>query len=105
MADETHETLSAAGGRFTTTHWSAVVRAGHADAAQAEGALSELCRTYWYPLYAFARRQGCPPAEAEDLTQGFFSRLFEKRVHCQRGPGEGPVPHLPADLVQAFPGE
>ena len=78
MASETHETPSAAGGRFTTTHWSAVVRAGHAEATQAEEALSELCGTYWYPLYAFARRQGCQPAEAEDLTQGFFSRLFEK---------------------------
>ncbi len=78
MPDDSPATASAAGGRFTTTHWSAVVRAGHAEGTQAEEALGELCQTYWYPLYAFARRQGFGPAEAEDLTQHFFARLLEK---------------------------
>jgi RNA polymerase sigma-70 factor (ECF subfamily) len=78
MPDETQTTASAEGGRFTTTHWSAVIRAGHAEGVQAEEALSELCRVYWYPLYAFARRQGISPSEAEDLTQNFFARLLEK---------------------------
>ncbi len=41
-------------------------------------ALEGLCQTYWYPLYAFVRRQGCQPDEAADLTQGFFTRLLEK---------------------------
>jgi len=61
-----------------TTHWSAIVRAGQADSAKSQDALAELCRTYWYPLYAFIRRQGHEPHDAEDLTQAFFARLLEK---------------------------
>ncbi len=64
--------------RFLTTHWSAVVRAGGADSPESHEALDDLCRTYWYPLYAFIRRQGHSPQDSEDLTQGFFARLLEK---------------------------
>jgi RNA polymerase sigma factor (sigma-70 family) len=67
-----------AAGQFVTTHWSAVVRAGEPDSASAYAALSELCGTYWYPLYAFARHQGHSPHDAEDLTQAFFEKLLEK---------------------------
>jgi RNA polymerase sigma-70 factor (ECF subfamily) len=63
---------------FVTTHWSMVVRAGRVSSPGADAALTELCRTYWYPLYAFARRQGRSPTDAEDLTQSFFARLLEK---------------------------
>lgn len=69
---------SAGAAEFLTTHWSAVVRAGQLDSAGAHEALGELCRTYWYPLYGFIRRQGRTPHEAEDLTQEFFARLLEK---------------------------
>jgi RNA polymerase sigma-70 factor (ECF subfamily) len=69
---------SPAPAHFVTTHWSAVVRAGQVDPAAAETALCELCQTYWYPLYAFIRRQGREPHDAEDLTQAFFARLLEK---------------------------
>ena len=63
---------------FTTTHWSVVLQAqGESPAAKA--ALEKLCRTYWKPLYAFVRRQGVGPEEAEDLTQGFFALLLERR--------------------------
>jgi len=63
---------------FTTTHWSVVLEAqGESPAAQE--ALEKLCRTYWRPIFAFLRRQGLPPAEAEDLTQGFFAQLLERR--------------------------
>jgi DNA-directed RNA polymerase specialized sigma24 family protein len=63
---------------FTTTHWSAVLEAqGQSPAAQQ--ALEKLCRTYWRPVYGFIRRQGTKPQEAEDLTQGFFSLLLERR--------------------------
>jgi RNA polymerase sigma-70 factor (ECF subfamily) len=63
---------------FTTTHWSVVLEAqGELPAAQE--ALEKLCRTYWRPIFAFLRRQGLPPAEAEDLTQGFFAELLERR--------------------------
>lgn len=65
---------------FATTHWSVVVAAA-AEQRSPESltALGQLCRTYWYPLYAYARRQGHPAADAEDFTQGFFARLIEKR--------------------------
>ena len=65
-------------GQFTTTHWSVVVTAGKGDLPQAAEALEKLCRAYWYPLYAYARRQGNSPEDAEDLTQQFFSRLLGK---------------------------
>jgi RNA polymerase sigma factor (sigma-70 family) len=63
---------------FATTHWSVVVAAGNNSAAGSEAALEKLCRTYWFPLYAFARRQGNSPEDAQDLTQEFFSRLLAK---------------------------
>jgi RNA polymerase sigma-70 factor (ECF subfamily) len=71
---------SAAGPQFTftTTHWSVVLAAGQEDAPQARAALEELCRTYWYPLYAYVRRQGRGIEDAQDLTQEFFVRLLEK---------------------------
>ncbi|PYL08492.1 MAG: RNA polymerase subunit sigma-24, partial [Verrucomicrobia bacterium] len=66
------------GAAFTTTHWSVVLEAqGPTPAAQA--ALEKLCRTYWRPIYGFVRRQGSSPEEAEDLTQGFFALLLERR--------------------------
>src|SRR5213594_2700839 len=64
---------------FTTTHWSVVLSAGQSSSAHSEAALEKLCRTYWYPLYAYVRRQGHSPHDAEDLTQGFFARLLEKK--------------------------
>jgi len=63
---------------FVTTHWSVVLSAQEKDPARSATALETLCRTYWYPLYAYARRTGHSPADAEDLTQGFFARLLEK---------------------------
>jgi RNA polymerase sigma-70 factor (ECF subfamily) len=69
---------AARSGAFVTTHWSVILRAAGGSAPDAHEALSELCRSYWYPLYAFVRRQGHPPPDAEDLTQAFFARLLEK---------------------------
>jgi len=65
-------------GVFATTHWSVVLSAQGQESPRSAKALETLCRAYWYPLYAFARRSGHGPAEAEDLTQGFFARLLEK---------------------------
>jgi RNA polymerase sigma factor (sigma-70 family) len=74
-------TIESANGRpmaFTTTHWSVVLEAqGQSPAAQR--ALEILCRTYWRPLYGFARRQGLTREEAQDLIQEFFARLLEHR--------------------------
>jgi RNA polymerase sigma factor (sigma-70 family) len=55
-----------------------VLSARAPESPQSAAALETLCRTYWYPLYAYARRQGRPPADAQDLTQGFFARLLQK---------------------------
>jgi len=73
---------------FSTTHWSVVLEAqGPTPAAQA--ALERLCRTYWWPLYGFVRREGYKPEEAQDLTQAFFARLLERKdletVRQERG--------------------
>ena len=65
-------------GRFPTTHWSLVISAGEKSTPQSEEALAKLCEDYWYPLYAFTRRKGCSEDEAQDLTQGFFTRFLEK---------------------------
>jgi RNA polymerase sigma factor (sigma-70 family) len=61
---------------FATTRWTAVQTAGRSDTTRARQALGELCQAYWYPLYAYVRRRGHAPQDAEDLTQGFFERLL-----------------------------
>jgi RNA polymerase sigma-70 factor (ECF subfamily) len=75
--------------RFTATHWSQVLEARDGASPQAAEALERLCRTYWYPLYAYVRRQGKAPHDAQDLTQEFFARLlagnFLKGVQRQKG--------------------
>jgi RNA polymerase sigma factor (sigma-70 family) len=65
---------------FVTTHWTAVVAAGRADASDARAALEHLCQTYWHPIYAYIRRSGQPPEDAKDLTQAFFARLLERNL-------------------------
>jgi RNA polymerase sigma-70 factor (ECF subfamily) len=78
--------------QFCTTHWSVVLRAGSSQdssAHEARFALEQLCRTYWSPLYAYVRRQGYNPEDAQDLTQEFFSRLLADHslasVHESKG--------------------
>ncbi|HXG49182.1 MAG TPA: ECF-type sigma factor [Methylomirabilota bacterium] len=66
-------------GAFVTTHWSVVLAAKDESSPAADGALAQLCRVYWYPLYAFIRRRGYGPHDAQDLTQEFFYRLLDKR--------------------------
>ncbi len=63
---------------FATTHWTVVHAAGEEMDSEAGEALTKLCRSYWYPLYAYVRRQGCDAHEAQDLTQEFFARLLER---------------------------
>lgn len=63
---------------FATTHWSVVLTA-QGESSEANEALERLCRTYWRPIYSFLRLQGIRPEEAEDLTQGFFALLLERR--------------------------
>jgi RNA polymerase sigma factor (sigma-70 family) len=70
--------MSSESPNFTTTHWSVVLASAQGDSPQAASALEQLCRTYWYPLYAFVRRQGHSPHDAEDLLQAFFARFLEQ---------------------------
>ena len=83
------ESTGQLGGWFVTTHWSVVLAARDPDSPRAAAALEELCRAYWYPLYAYVRRQGCHPEDAQDLTQEFFARLLAKgylaAVHPEKG--------------------
>jgi RNA polymerase sigma factor (sigma-70 family) len=65
---------------FHTTHWTVVLTARAKDSTAAREALASLCSTYWYPLYAFIRRQGFSPHDAEDLTQEFFFRFLERHA-------------------------
>jgi len=68
-----------AGEIFATTRWTVVLAAGgRGGTPQADFALEELCRTYWYPLYVYVRRQGHSREDAEDFVQAFFARLLEK---------------------------
>jgi RNA polymerase sigma factor (sigma-70 family) len=78
--DATRESVARTTAEFATTHWSVVLAAGHAGSGDADKALTELCRIYWYPLYAYARRTGHSPEDAQDLTQGFFEHLLESRL-------------------------
>jgi RNA polymerase sigma factor (sigma-70 family) len=69
---------SAPGDVFVTTRWTVVLAAGRKTTPQAERALEELCRAYWFPLYAYVRRRGHAKADAEDLVQAFFARFLAK---------------------------
>ena len=62
-------------GAFETTRWSLVLAAGGGDRAAAQAALASLCESYWYPLYAYVRRRGYSPADAQDMIQGFFEQM------------------------------
>ena len=64
---------------FPHTRWSLVLAATRKDAPESAAALEAICCAYWYPLYAYVRRSGQSPHDAQDLTQEFFCRLLEKR--------------------------
>ena len=74
---------------FPTTHWSRVARAGDPDEPEARAALEGLCRDYWYPLYALARRRGFDRDEAGDIVQGFLADLLERGDLVTADPSRG----------------
>lgn len=78
LPDASDKLAPAAPDRFATTRWTLIAAAQDRASPDARAALAALCTAYWYPLYAFIRRQGYPAHEAQDLTQEFFSRLLEK---------------------------
>jgi RNA polymerase sigma factor (sigma-70 family) len=77
-SEHSSQATSAPGDIFVTTRWTVVLAAGRRHAPQADRALEELCRTYWFPLYAYVRRRGHAKADAEDLVQAFFARFLAK---------------------------
>ena len=90
MADPEAESDAQRGKEWAgTTHWSAVLAAGQTDSPRAAAAMEELCRTYWYPIYAYVRRRGHGVEDAQDLTQTFFSRLIEKHWVADANPAKG----------------
>jgi RNA polymerase sigma factor (sigma-70 family) len=84
---------------FSTTHWSLVLAAGEERNAQRQTALSQLCQTYWMPLYSYARRRVSDTHEAQDLTQAFFERLLEKNYVGDADPQRG---RFRAFLITSF---
>jgi len=75
--------------QFAETHWSVVLSAVRGDDTRSREALARLCQTYWYPLYAFVRRHGHSPEDAQDLTQGFFAHLLEHHALAGVHPAKG----------------
>ena len=76
MAEETQTSTNHTRARFDDTHWSEILTAANQRSPKTQHELEQLCKTYWPPLYAFIRRRGYSPADAQDLTQGFFSDLL-----------------------------
>ncbi len=83
---EVKETGSAA---FATTHWSMVLAASREELPGARDALDQLCRTYWYPIYAYVRRRGYGREDAQDLTQEFFAQLLRKNYPARADRAKG----------------
>jgi DNA-directed RNA polymerase specialized sigma24 family protein len=79
LSEQRPTALAQQSATFATTHWSVVVTAGQPDSPEAAAALEKLCRTYWFPLYAYVRRRGYSEHDGQDVTQGFFAHLFEHR--------------------------
>jgi len=72
--------LQHGGAAFQTTHWTVVLRASEAESTQSAQALATFCEAYWPPLYAFLRRRGYSPSDAQDLVQGFFAYVLAKET-------------------------
>jgi DNA-directed RNA polymerase specialized sigma24 family protein len=88
-SDPEHPPVSADPCGFAPTRWSLIAAARDRNTPQAQQALSHLCESYWYPLYAYIRRRGHTADEAGDLTQGFFANLLESDFFGAADPAKG----------------
>ena len=88
-APEKPITVSASAARFPPTLWSIVLEAAQGPSTRSRDALATLCRAYWFPLYAFLRRQGKSPHDAQDLTQAFLLHVVEKHTLTRAQPDKG----------------
>jgi RNA polymerase sigma factor (sigma-70 family) len=88
-SEHSSPSTNAPGDIFATTHWTVVVAAGRKHTPQSDQALEDLCKTYWFPLYAYVRRRGHSKEDAEDLTQTFFERFLTRNylegLNAERG--------------------
>ena len=75
--------------RFAATRWTVVLTAARSDTTRGRDALAQLCQMYWYPLYAYVRRKGYSPPDAEDLTQAFFAQVLRERLVASADPEKG----------------
>ena len=90
MMREVSGASDAYAGRFPPTRWSLVLAAGDAaDDTRAREALGQLCQIYWFPLYAFARRRGHRPEDAQDLTQGFLAHVLKHHAVAKSSSDKG----------------
>src|ERR1700722_3138436 len=87
--NRTEDLAGAQAGQFRTTNWSVVLLSAQTQLPGSQSALADLCRLYWYPLYAFVRRRGYSAPDAEDLTQGFFLSLLERKSLRKADPEKG----------------
>jgi len=89
ISEHSNQPSTAPGDIFATTHWTVVLAAGKRHTPQSDAALEELCRSYWFPLYAYVRRRGHNKEDAEDLVQAFFARFLGKNylagLRAERG--------------------
>src|SRR5438552_9075987 len=88
-APEWPSSLPAGAAQFPATLWSVVLLAGQDSSPKSQEALATLCRAYWFPLYAYLRRQGKSPPDAQDLTQSFLLHLLEKHTLSRVQPEKG----------------
>ena len=96
------ETLTAHGQRanFPTSRWDLVRAVASGEEKSSNHALAELCRLYWPPIYAFIRRSGQSPANAQDLTQSFFLKLLEQNGFAKADSGRGKLRTFLLSLVK-----
>ncbi|MBV8215046.1 MAG: sigma-70 family RNA polymerase sigma factor [Verrucomicrobia bacterium] len=87
--NRTENLAGAQAGQFRTTNWSVVLLSAQSQLPGSQSALADLCRLYWYPLYAFVRRRGYGTQDAEDLTQSFFLSLLERKSLRKANPEKG----------------
>jgi RNA polymerase sigma-70 factor (ECF subfamily) len=100
--DPTGESAGRAAAQFATTHWSVVLAAAGTASPEAQAALEALCRTYWYPLYAFVRMRGHSPEDAKDLTQAFFERFLQRNLVRNFDPAKGRFRNFLLSIVKRF---
>jgi RNA polymerase sigma-70 factor (ECF subfamily) len=87
---------------FNPTRWSLIAVLRNGEGPRVQEALETLCRAYWYPLYAYARRCGQAPDDAADLTQAFFAHLIEKEIFAQANPERGRLRNYLLTAMQNF---